>query len=117
MLILLDQGTPVPIRSFLRNHTVKTAAQQGWSTLRNSQLLESAEDARFDLLLSTDKNLVYQQNLAGRKIAVVVLGILNGRSCSAMSTGSWPPLTWQPLAATRKSTYRTVRRRAPDHSV
>ncbi len=74
MLILLDQGTPVPIRSFLKNHTVKTAAQQGWSTLRNSQLLKNAEDAGFDLLLTTDKDLVYQQNLAGRKIAVVVLG-------------------------------------------
>jgi hypothetical protein len=74
MLILLNQGTPVPIPSFLKNHTVKTAAEQGWSTLTNSELLKTAEDARFDLLLTTDKNLSYQQDLAGRKIAVVVLG-------------------------------------------
>ena len=74
MLVLLDQGTPMPLRSFLKNHTVKTAAEQGWSTLRNNELLKVAEDARFDLLVSTDKNLAYQQNLAGLKIAVVVLG-------------------------------------------
>ena len=74
MLVLLDQGTPVPIRSFLKNHTVKTAAEQGWSTLRNSELLNAAEDAGFELLLTTDKNLAYQQDLSTRKIALVVLG-------------------------------------------
>jgi len=74
MLILFDQGMPVPIRAFLKNHTVKTAAQQGWSTLRNSDLLDAAEAEGFELLLTTDKNLAHQQNLAGRRIAVVVLG-------------------------------------------
>jgi hypothetical protein len=74
MLILFDQGTPVPLRSFLIGHTVKTAAQQGWSTLSNGDLLNAAEAEGFDMLLTTDKNLVYQQNLRGRKIAVVVLG-------------------------------------------
>lgn len=69
MLILFDQGTPVPLRPFLEGHVVKTAAQQGWSTLTNGRLLDAAEAAGFDLLLTTDKNLFYQQNLQNRKIA------------------------------------------------
>ena len=75
MRILFDQGTPVPIRTFLKGHTVRTAAQEKWDTLRNGDLLNAAEAAGFDLLLTTDKNLRYQQNLAGRQIAIIVLGI------------------------------------------
>jgi hypothetical protein len=74
MLILFDQGTPVPLRSFLAGHTVKTAAQQGWSTLANGDLLSVAEAEGFDVLLTTDKNLAYQQSLKDRRIAIVVLG-------------------------------------------
>jgi hypothetical protein len=74
MLVLFDQGTPVAIRDFLPNHTVKTAREQGWSTLLNGELLREAEKTGFEVLLTTDKNMVYQQNLAGRKIAIVVLG-------------------------------------------
>lgn len=74
MLILFDQGTPVPIRAFLVGHTIRTAAEQGWSTLVNSKLLDAAEAAGFELLLTTDKNLVYQQNLQARKIALIVIG-------------------------------------------
>jgi hypothetical protein len=74
MLIIFDQATPVPIRPFLEGHTVRTAAQQGWDRLRNGDLLIAAEEAGFDLLLTTDKNMRYQQNLVGRRIAVVVLG-------------------------------------------
>jgi hypothetical protein len=73
MLILFDQGTPVAIRNFLPGHTVKTAYQQGWSTLLNGDLLRVAEQNGFDLLLTADKNMVYQQNLTGRKIAIVAL--------------------------------------------
>jgi len=74
MLILFDQATPVPIRPFLEGHTVRTAAQQGWDRLKNGDLLTAAEEAGFDVLLTTDKNVRYQQNLAGRRIAIVVLG-------------------------------------------
>ena len=74
MLVLFDQATPVPIRPYLEGHIVRTAAQQGWDRLRNGDLLTAAEEAGFDLLLTTDKNMRYQQNLAGRKIAIVVLG-------------------------------------------
>jgi len=74
MRIIFDQATPVPIRPYLEGHTVCTAAQQGWDKLRNGELLTAAEAAGFDLLLTTDKNIRYQQNLAGRQIAVLVLG-------------------------------------------
>ena len=74
MRILFDQGTPVPIRSFRKGHTVRTAFQERWDTLRNGDLLEAAESAGFDLLLTTDKNLRDQQNLEGRRIAILVLG-------------------------------------------
>jgi len=74
MRILFDQGTPIDIRDSLPAHTVKTAYEQGWSTLTNGELLRAAEEAGFDVLLTTDKNLIYQQNLTGRRIAIVVLG-------------------------------------------
>jgi hypothetical protein len=74
MRIIFDQATPVPIRPYLERHAVRTAAQQGWDRLTNGDLLSAAEEAGFDLLLTTDKNMRYQQNLAGRRIAIVVLG-------------------------------------------
>ena len=74
MLVLFDQGTPIPIAAFLVGHSVKTARQQGWDTLGNGDLLRLAEETGFDVLLTADKNLGYQQNLKDRKIAIVVLG-------------------------------------------
>jgi hypothetical protein len=75
MRILFDQATPVPIHTHLKGHEVRTAAQQGWGTLKNGDLLGAAEASGFDVLLTTDKNMRHQQNLMGRKIAVVVLGL------------------------------------------
>jgi len=77
MLILFDQATPVPLRPFLKGHIVRTAAQEGWDRLRNGDLLNAAEDAGFEMLLTTDKNMRYQQNLALRRIAILVLGQQN----------------------------------------
>ena len=74
MLILFDHGTPAPLRPFLKNHDVKKTKDLGWDTLSNGDLLKVAEEAGFEMLLTTDKNIRYQQNLAGRKIALVVLG-------------------------------------------
>jgi hypothetical protein len=73
MLVLFDQGTPVGIRHSLREHTVKTANEQGWSTLLNGELLRAAETAGFDVLLTTDTSLRFQQNLEGLRIAVVII--------------------------------------------
>jgi hypothetical protein len=66
MRILFDQATPVPIRAYLGPHTIRTASQEGWSTLSNGDLLRVAEAAGFDVFLTTDKNLRYQQNLNSR---------------------------------------------------
>ena len=74
MLVLLDQGTPVPLRRHLSHHIVKTANQQGWATLANGDLLAVAEAEGFEVFVTTDKNLRYQQDLEGRRIAVVVIG-------------------------------------------
>ena len=74
MRILFDQATPVPIRSFLKNHAVRTAAQEGWDTLRNGELLAAAESSGFEVFLTPDKNIRHQQNLEERRIAIVVIG-------------------------------------------
>jgi hypothetical protein len=73
MLVLLDQGVPAPLRPHLAHHVVKTATQQGWQTLANGDLLTAAEAAGFDVFVTTDKNLRYQQNLTARQIAIVVI--------------------------------------------
>ena len=62
------------MRPYLKGHLVRTAAQKGWQRLRNGDLLNVAEEAGFDMLMTTDKSMRYQQNLAGRRIAVLVLG-------------------------------------------
>lgn len=75
MRVLFDQARPLPIRNYLKGHEVRTAAQQGWERLKNGELLIAAEANGFDVLLTTDKNMRYRQNLTGRTIAVVVLGL------------------------------------------
>ena len=79
MLILFDHVTPRGIARFLADHTVTKAKDRGWDTLTNGDLLAEAERAGFDVLLTADKNMRYQQNLKGRSIALVVL-----------STPQWP---------------------------
>jgi hypothetical protein len=71
--VLFDQGTPVPLRRHLRSHDVTTVYEQDWSTLQNGDLIAQAEAAGFDVLVTTDQNLKYQQNLSERRLAVVVL--------------------------------------------
>lgn len=77
MLIHFDHGTPRSIGTFLKNHQVVEAIVRGWEQLSNGELIKAAEEEGFDLLLTTDKNLRYQQNLTERKIAIVVLGNSN----------------------------------------
>ncbi len=73
MRILFDHGTPRGIARALADHTVITAYAQGWDRLNNGALLRAAEDAAIDVLLTTDQRIRYQQNLANRQIAIVVL--------------------------------------------
>lgn len=78
--ILFDQGTPAPLRGYLAGHDVATAAEMGWSTLSNGELLDAAE-RDFDALVTTDQALHAQQNLSGRDLAILVLPF-----------ASWPKL-------------------------
>ena len=61
------------MRQALPDHEVHTAAKFGWGALENGALLQAAETAGFDLLIICDKNLRYQQNLAGRRLASLEL--------------------------------------------
>jgi hypothetical protein len=74
MLILFDHVTPRGIAQALVGHTVVRASDRGWNTLSNGELLKAAEEAGFDVIVTADKNMRYQQNLARRRIALVVLG-------------------------------------------
>ena len=73
MLILFDHGTPRGLARALSGHTIHTAQARGWDALSNGALLNAAEDAGFELLLTTDRRIRYQQNLGVRRIALVVL--------------------------------------------
>jgi hypothetical protein len=73
MLILFDHGTPRGLIRALPGHEIVTAQSRGWDRLTNGALLNAAEEAALDLLLTTDRRIRYQQNLTGRKIALVVL--------------------------------------------
>lgn len=81
---MFDQGTPVPLRSGLTGHLIETAFERQWQELKNGQLLDAAEHENFQILVTTDQNLRYQQNLRTRNIALIVL----------LST-SWPRISKQ----------------------
>jgi len=80
MKILFDQGTPAPLRHALPGHDVSTAYEMGWAALTNGDLLDAAERS-FDVLVTTDQNLPYQQKLTGLRLAILIL-----------PTTSWPML-------------------------
>jgi hypothetical protein len=73
MRVLFDHGTPSGIAAALSGHEVTEARERGWDRISNGELLKAAEDEGFDLLLTTDKRIRYQQNLTGRRIAILVL--------------------------------------------
>lgn len=79
MRILFDHNTPVPLRHSLPAYEVVTAAERGWETLTNGELLDAAEASGVDIQLTADKGLQQEQNLTHRHIAVVIL-----------SRGNWP---------------------------
>jgi hypothetical protein len=72
VLILLDNNAPRGIARALTSHTVTEARERGWATLKNGDLLTAAEDAGFQVLVTSDKSIRYQQNLEGRKIAAAL---------------------------------------------
>jgi len=78
MKIILDESTPQKLRLLIDNrHIVVTTWFQGWSGLKNGALLAAAEAAGFDLFITADQELSYQQNLTGRRLAMLVLSTNN----------------------------------------
>lgn len=75
MRVLFDNSTPRGRAKALAGHTVIEAREQGWDRLRNGELLDAAEKAGFEVFVTPDQNIRYQQNLEGRKIAIVALRV------------------------------------------
>lgn len=73
MKVLFDANVPAKLRNHLPGHEVTRAQSLGWQRLVNGDLLQAAEGAGFDVMVTGDKNLSYQQNLKDRKLALVVL--------------------------------------------
>jgi hypothetical protein len=71
--ILFDKNVPYQLRPYLVTHNVRIVAEEGWARLTNGDLLKAAEDHGFNVLVTADQSLEYQQNLKGRKLALVVL--------------------------------------------
>jgi hypothetical protein len=76
--ILFDHGTPALLRRVLAGHSVSTAAEMGWSEINNGTLPSAAEN-QFDAIITTDQSIRHQQNLAGRRLAILVLPTTNWR--------------------------------------
>lgn len=73
MRVLFDHGTPAPLALALDGHDVRFAKSLGWDTFSNGALLAASEAVGFHVVVTTDKNIRYQQNLAGHAVAIVVL--------------------------------------------
>ena len=71
--VLLDENLPQKLRLLIGDHQVLTTAYQGWAGKSNGALVAAAEGAGFDVLVTADQGLNYQQNMLGRKLALVVL--------------------------------------------
>lgn len=73
MKVLFDEGTPVPLRRLLPGHEVHTAYERGWSALLNGELLNAAEGDGFEAIVTTDKNMRHQQDIARLRLGLLVL--------------------------------------------
>ena len=73
MRILFDVNMPEPLRRYLTEHTVDTAREKGWAEVRNGNLLDNAEREGYEIMITADQSMRYQQNMAHRQIAVIVL--------------------------------------------
>jgi len=82
--VFFDECVPRPLRRLLTSHEIRTAQEMGWGRLKNGELIRRAEESGFVAFVTSDQNLRYQQNLADRQIALLIL-----------STNYWPALRSQ----------------------
>jgi alkanesulfonate monooxygenase SsuD/methylene tetrahydromethanopterin reductase-like flavin-dependent oxidoreductase (luciferase family) len=76
MRVLIDEDLPHKLRMHVPGHEAATVDYMGWGGLKNGELLKTAEDAGFDVLLTGDQSMPYEQNLSGRKLAIVTLSAI-----------------------------------------
>ena len=77
MKVFFDNNVPAPLRRDMPHHQVSTARQTGWASIVNGDLLREVEVGGFDVMVTGDKNIKHQQNLTGRRVALVVLGTID----------------------------------------
>ncbi len=117
MRVLLDHSVPAPLKRSLSHHEVRTTAEEGWDTMQNGSLLAAAANSGFDVFVTCDQNLAYQQNMIGRRIAVVVIDtnawpVINAdvtrivRAVDSATTGSFVTVTY-PKPLLRRRPYNT----------
>jgi hypothetical protein len=107
--ILFDKNVPVGVRCFLARHEVRTVVELRWSPqLENGELLKAAEESAYNVLVTCDQNIEYQQKFRGRKLALVVLG-----------SNLWPivrnyeTLLAEAVEAASRGSYEFIRDAAP----
>lgn len=88
MNVLLDENLPHLLRNYLPGHEVFTDRYKGWAGLKNGELLKTAEDDGFEVFITGDQTLSYEQNLTGWRVAVVVLSSIDWR----MLKDNLPPI-------------------------
>jgi hypothetical protein len=94
MRALLDENIPHGLRKLLPEHEVFTVAYMGWAGMKNGKLLKAAEEAGFDVIIISDHSIPYQQNMTGRKLALLMLStadwnilkLVGGRISAALAT-------------------------------
>ena len=77
MRVLLDEQLPRHLARELTGHRVRTVQQEGWAGLKNGELLQRPASGGFDVFVTADQNLQFQQNLVGARLGVVVLAALS----------------------------------------
>jgi predicted nuclease of predicted toxin-antitoxin system len=102
MNILLDECVPWPLHKLLTGHACTTAQRRGWRSIKNGELLKLAE-GEFDLFITSDQNIRYQQNLAGRRIAILELSTNKIRRLQAAAT-----LLQDTIASLRSGEFRSL---------
>jgi predicted nuclease of predicted toxin-antitoxin system len=112
--LLFDQNVPAPLAKLLPEHEITTAHHLGWGELSNGKLLNAAQSAGFEVMMTVDKNLRYQQNLEDRQIGILVLptqkiGVLKGilselkAAIDLLAAGGYLELKIQQVTKLRRS--------------
>ena len=98
-----DHCTPKPLRGHLAGYEIRTCFEEGWAVLHNGELLAAADAAQFDIFITADKNLRYQQNLGSRRVAIVELP-----TNRLVLIESLVPAIQQALASATPGSYQSV---------